>query len=41
MELPASFVVSDNNGLWWGAVIVSFVAIVWAIWQSKRETGAH
>jgi K(+)-stimulated pyrophosphate-energized sodium pump len=41
MELPASFVVNDNNGLWWGAVIVSFVAIVWAIWQSKRETGAH
>ena len=29
-----------HEKLWWGAIIVSLVALAWAIWQSKRETAA-
>ncbi len=27
-----------TDGFFWAAVIVSAVALIWAIWQSKRDT---
>ncbi len=37
--LPESFAPQDINNLWIGAVAVSVVALLWAIWQSKKEQG--
>jgi K(+)-stimulated pyrophosphate-energized sodium pump len=28
-----------HDALFWGAVLVAIIGLVWAIWQSKRETG--
>jgi K(+)-stimulated pyrophosphate-energized sodium pump len=39
-ELPKDFSWMAHDNLWWGAIIVSLVALAWAIWQSKRETAA-
>jgi K(+)-stimulated pyrophosphate-energized sodium pump len=39
-ELPRDFSWMAHDNLWWGAIIVSLVALAWAIWQSKRETAA-
>jgi K(+)-stimulated pyrophosphate-energized sodium pump len=38
-QLPANFHAQDINGLWIGAVVVSLIALLWSIWQSKREQG--
>jgi K(+)-stimulated pyrophosphate-energized sodium pump len=40
VHLPTTFALQARDGLWWGAVGVALVLIAWAIWQSKRETGA-
>jgi K(+)-stimulated pyrophosphate-energized sodium pump len=39
-ELPRDFSLMAHDNLWWAAVVVSLLAIAWAIWQSKRETAA-
>jgi K(+)-stimulated pyrophosphate-energized sodium pump len=38
-ELPKTFHYQEINGLWIGAVVVSLLAVLWSIWQSKREQG--
>jgi K(+)-stimulated pyrophosphate-energized sodium pump len=37
--LPEGFGLKDINALWIVAVAASLAALVWAIWQSKREQG--
>ncbi len=37
-DLPPEFKAQGYDALYWGAVIVSFLALAWAIKQSKRET---
>ncbi|MEK6676026.1 MAG: sodium-translocating pyrophosphatase [Planctomycetota bacterium] len=39
--LPATFGVKGIDAAWMGAVVVSAVLILWAIWQSKRESGDY
>jgi K(+)-stimulated pyrophosphate-energized sodium pump len=38
-KLPDDFAVREIDNLWIGAVVVSAIAILWSIWQSKREQG--
>jgi hypothetical protein len=26
------------DGFFWGAVVISALALIWAVWQSKRDT---
>lgn len=35
--LPESFQPKSIDGVWIGAVLVSLVLIIWAVWQSKRQ----
>jgi len=32
-------VAQSHDTLYWGAIAVSILGLIWAIWQSKRETG--
>jgi K(+)-stimulated pyrophosphate-energized sodium pump len=36
--LPETFKDKGIDGLWFGAVILALILIVWAVWQSKRES---
>jgi K(+)-stimulated pyrophosphate-energized sodium pump len=38
--LPEGFAVQPIDAVWWAVVIVSFVSLSWAIWQSKKEPDA-
>jgi hypothetical protein len=38
-KLPDDFAHREIDGLWIGAVVVSAIALLWSIWQSKREQG--
>jgi len=31
----------EHDGLYWGAIAVCVVGLLWAVWQSKRETGDY
>jgi K(+)-stimulated pyrophosphate-energized sodium pump len=37
-DLPATFQFKPTDGLWIGAVVLSLVLIIWAVWQSKRQS---
>jgi K(+)-stimulated pyrophosphate-energized sodium pump len=30
-----------SSGLFWGVIVVGFLGLAWAVWQSKRETAAE
>jgi len=36
--LPAAFAVKNFDGPWFLAVVISLLLIIWAVWQSKRDT---
>jgi K(+)-stimulated pyrophosphate-energized sodium pump len=36
-DLPKTFGMNENTALLYGAIILSLVALGWAMWQSKRE----
>lgn len=36
--LPETFQVQAIDGVWIAAVVISVVAVLWSIWQSKRES---
>ncbi len=36
--LPDSFTVMPIDGMWIGVVVFCILALVWSVWQSKRET---
>lgn len=38
-DLPSTFAATAIDGLWIGVVAVSLVALLWSIWQSKRDQG--
>ncbi len=35
LALPVAF--KEHDGLFWGAIIVCSIGLIWAVWQSKRE----
>ncbi len=36
--LPETFKVKGIDGLWIGAIVLALVLILWAVWQSKRQS---
>jgi Na+/H+ antiporter NhaC len=36
--LPETFKLKGIDGLWVGAIILALVLIIWAVWQSKRQS---
>ncbi|HYG75087.1 MAG TPA: sodium-translocating pyrophosphatase [Planctomycetota bacterium] len=38
-SLPSTFVARDVDAMWVISVIVAVAALIWAYWQSRRETG--
>ncbi len=37
-DLPATFQFKPIDSVWIGAVVLSLVLIIWAVWQSKRQS---